>query len=350
VVDILSEVLRVVRLSGAIHFCAEFTHPWAILSSPPEMLASRLFPGAEAVTPFHIATAGQCALSWGSVAPITFEAGDVVVFARGTQHVLASRPGLAPVPIKDIYRPSADRITVLQHGGGGDESRFICGFLHSDQRFGPLLDAMPTLTCVRVRDGAIVLEAYTDTGRYADPVRLHEQPHWWQAAIAHLVGEATRSGPGNLAVLSRLSELLFMEVLRWQLTYISDGHSGWLAGLKDDHVGRALALLHGDPARAWTVEDLATSAGISRAALAKKFADLVGETPMQYLTGWRMHLARRLLRDSNTGIAELAARVGYESEAAFSRAFRRAVGMPPATWRDANAAAPQGADDSRMEA
>jgi AraC-like DNA-binding protein len=217
---------------------------------------------------------------------------------------------------------------VLQHGGGGDESRFICGFLHSEQRFGPLLDAMPTLTCVRVRDGTIVLEAYTDTNRYADPVRLDEPPHWWQAAIAHVVSEATRSGPGNRAVLSRLSELLFMEVLRWQLTYISQGHSGWLAGLMDDHVGRALAVLHGDPARAWTVEDLATSAGISRAALAKKFADLIGETPMQYLAGWRMHLARRMLRESSIGIAELAARVGYESEAAFSRAFRPTVGIP----------------------
>ena len=175
--DVLSEVLRVVRLSGAIHFCAEFTHPWAILSSPPDMLAARVSPGAEAVTPFHIATQGECALSWGSVAPLIFAAGDVVVFARGTQHVLASKSGLAPVPIKDIYRPTPGQVTVLQYGGGGEESRFICGFLHCDQRFGPLLDAMPTLTCVRVRDGAIVLEAYTDTGRYADPVRLQEPPH-----------------------------------------------------------------------------------------------------------------------------------------------------------------------------
>jgi AraC-like DNA-binding protein len=336
--DVLSEVLRVVSLSGTIHFCAEFTHPWAILSTPPDMLASRLLPGAEALTLFHIATQGRSALSWGRVAPITVEAGDVVVFARGTQHVFASQPGLTPVPIKDIYRPVAGRITVLQHGGGGEQSRFVCGFLHSDQRFGPLLDAMPSLTCVRVRDGAIVLETYTDTGRYAQPVRLEEQPHWWQAAITHLVAEAMRSGPGNRAVLSRLAELLFVEVLRWQLTYISNGHRGWLAGLRDDHVGRALALLHGNPARAWTVDDLATSSGMSRAAFAKRFADLVGETPMQYLAGWRMHLARRLLRDSNIGIAQLAARVGYESEAAFSRAFRRAVGLPPATWRDASAA------------
>lgn len=204
---------------------------------------------------------------------------------------------------------------------------------------------MPSLTCVRVRDGAIVLEAFTDTGRYAEPVRLEEQPHWWQTAIAHLVGEAMRSAPGNRAVLSRLSELLFVEVLRWQLTYISNGHRGWLAGLKDDHVGRALALLHGNPARAWTVDDLAASSGISRAAFAKRFADLVGETPVQYLAGWRMHLARRLLRESNIGIAELAARVGYESEAAFSRAFRRAVGIPPANWRDASAAEPASTQD-----
>ena len=121
--------------------------------------------GAEAVIPFHIATAGRCWLSWGKVAPIPFEAGDVVVFARGAQHVLASEPGVTPVPIKDIYRPSAEQITILQHGGGGEESRFVCGFLHSDQRFGPLLDAMPALTCVRVRDGALLLEAFTDTGQ-----------------------------------------------------------------------------------------------------------------------------------------------------------------------------------------
>lgn len=335
--DVLSEVLRVIRLSGAIHFCAEFTRPWAILSSPPEMLAARLHPGAEAVTPFHIATGGRCWLSWGKVQPILFEAGDVVVLARGAQHILASDPGVAPVPIKDIYRPSAEQITVLKHGGGGEESRFICGFLHADQRFGPLLDAMPTLTCVRVREGKLVLETFTDAGRYAEPVRLDEDPQWWQAAIGHLVSEASKPGAGNRAVLARLSELLFMEVVRWQLTHVSEGHGGWLAGLNDAQVGRALTLLHAEPARAWTVEDLAQQAGLSRSALAKRFVELVGDTPMQYLAEWRMHLARRLLRESNLGMAELAVRVGYESEAAFSRAFRRLVGAPPAAWRDADA-------------
>jgi AraC family transcriptional regulator, alkane utilization regulator len=336
--DVLSEVLRVVRLSGAIHFCAEFTRPWAILTSPPEMLASRLVPGAEAVIPFHIATAGRCWLSWGNVQPIPIEVGDVVVFARGAQHVLASEPGVRPVLIKDIYQPSTDEITILRHGGGGDESRFVCGFLHSDQRFGPLVDTMPALTCVRVRDGALLIEAFTDTGRYAEPITLDQDARWWNAAIDHLIGETAKPGPGNRAVLARLSELLFMEVVRWQLTYIGAGHSGWLAGLKDPHVGRVLSLLHAEPARAWTVEELAQRAGISRAALAKRFVELVGETPMQYLAGWRMHLARRQLRESTLGLAEISARVGYESEAAFSRAFRRLVGVPPASWRQANAA------------
>lgn len=343
--DVLSEVLRIVRFSGAIHFCAEFTRPWSILSSPPEMLTTRLFPGAEAITPFHIATGGKCWLSWGGVAPIAFEAGDVVVFARGSQHVLASDKHVTPVPIKDIYRPATDRITVLRHGGGGEETHLICGFLHSDQRFGPLIEAMPALTFIRVREGALWLEAYTDTGPYAAPVKLPEAPGWWRAAIDHLARETARSGPGNRAVLGRLSELLFMEVLRWQLTYISEGHSGWLAGLNDRHVGRALALMHADPARDWTVEALAQESGTSRSALAKRFVDLIGEAPIQYLAGWRMQLARRLLRESNVSLAELASRVGYESEAAFSRAFRRAVGVPPATWRDANATVSETTDD-----
>jgi AraC-like DNA-binding protein len=335
--DVLSEVLRVVRLSGAIHFCAEFTRPWAILTSPPETLTSRLVPGAEAVIPFHIATAGSCWLSWGKVEPIAIEVGDVVVFARGAQHVLASEPGVPPVPIKDIYQPSTEQITVLRHGGGGEECHFVCGFLHSDQRFGPLLDTMPALTCVRVRNGALHLEAFTEAGRYAEPITLAEDPHWWTAAIDHLISETAKPGPGNRAVLARLSELLFVEVVRWQLSYVSAGHSGWLAGLNDTHVGRVLSLLHAEPARPWTVEELADRAGISRATLAKRFVELVGETPMQYLAGWRMHLARRHLRESTLGLAEIAARAGYESEAAFSRAFRRLVGVPPASWRQANA-------------
>jgi transcriptional regulator GlxA family with amidase domain len=156
---------------------------------------------------------------------------------------------------------------------------------------------------------------------------------WWRASIDRLNVEATRPGQGNRAVLARLSELLFMEVVRWQLSYISKGHGGWLAGLNDPQVGGALTLLHANPERPWTVEELAQQVASSRAALAKRFVDLVGETPIQYLAGWRMHLARRLLRESALSLAQIGSRVGYESEAAFNRAFRRVVGTPPAAWR-----------------
>jgi len=335
--DVLSEVLRVVRLSGAIHFCAEFTHPWALLSSPPERLAARLAPGSEVVIPFHIATEGTSWLSMGKAPPILIEAGDLIVFVNAPQHSHASELGLTPVPVADVFRPS-EAITTMRYGGGGKVFRIICGYLHSDQRFGPLLDAMPALFRVRMRDSVLQLDAFTNSEKHAEPVSLDQGARWWSAAIDHLVTETAKPGPGNRAVLARLSELLFMEILRWQLTYFSEGHRGWLAGLNDPHVGRALSLLHAAPAQPWTVEDLAKGAGVSRATLAKRFLELVGETPMQYLAGWRMQLARRELRDSTLGLAEISARVGYASEAAFNRAFRRHVGVPPASWRQANAA------------
>jgi AraC-like DNA-binding protein len=244
------------------------------------------------------------------------------------------------IPVGDVVRPTADPINTLKYGGGGELCRIVCGYLHSDQRFSPLLDAMPAVICVRLRDNLLRLETFTESGRYAEPVTLDQDPRWWSAAIDHLIGEAAKPGPGSGAVLARLSEMLFMEVLRWQLTYVSHGHHGWLAGLNDPNVGRALRLLHAEPSHPWTVKDLAQRAAVSRATLAKRFVELVGETPMQYLAGWRMHLARRELRDGTLTLAEISARVGYDSEAAFSRAFRRLVGIPPASWRHANAASP----------
>jgi AraC family transcriptional regulator, alkane utilization regulator len=342
--DVLSEVLRVIRVSGAVHFNVEFMRPWSVMTTPPDLLASRLMPGAEAITLFHLATNAGCWIMWGKLDPIRIEPGDVLVFPRGDQHVMTSDPGMAPVPIASIFpKVQAEQITWVKHGGDGEGTRFVCGYLHSDQRFGPLLDAMPAFICVRVRDGRVVLDAFSETERYAEPVTLGQEAGWWQAATAQLIAEALRPGPGNRAMLARLSELLFMEVVRWQLTHVTEGRRGWLAGLNDPHVSRALTLLHAEPARSWTVEELADRAGISRAALGKRFVDLVGEAPMQYLAGWRMHLARRLLRDSSLSLAEIAARVGYESEASFNRAFSRLVGAPPGTWRQSKGGAEAGA-------
>jgi AraC-like DNA-binding protein len=188
---------------------------------------------------------------------------------------------------------------------------------------------------MRVRDDQLLLETLDDAGRRFQSIKRPGAMEWWRASLRYLINEAAVPGPGNRAALARLTESLFVEVLRWQFQSAAADHSGWLAGLHDPHIGRVLNLLHAHPNRAWTVSALAREAAISRAALAKRFVDLVGETPIQYLANWRMHLARHLLRDSALGIGEIAERVGYDSDATFNRAFRRIVGSPPSTWRQA---------------
>jgi AraC-like DNA-binding protein len=338
--DILSEVLRVVRLAGVVHFRGEFSAPWAFVSPPPDRIASRLNLAAESVTPFHVFVGGRCWVKCDEVAPLQLETGDVIVLPRGDQHIMASDLSIVPVPSKDIYpNPSTQHISVVKHGGGGETAHFICGLLHSDQRFAPLLNSLPTVICVRLRNGVVTVETDSGQGPWLQPVVEPHEAQWWQATMRYFISEATVQGEGNRAVLARLSELLFMEVMRWQLRFAAAGdRRGWLAGIGDPHIGRVLTLLHVDPARAWTVEELAQRAGLSRAALAKRFVELVGESPIQYLTEWRMHLARHLLRESGLGVGEIAGRVGYESEAAFNRAFRRSVGAPPASWRHAEIA------------
>jgi AraC-like DNA-binding protein len=332
--DVLSEVLRVVRLSGAIHFRGDFRHPWAFSSSPPQMLAARLKVPHGTVTPFHIFVDGHCWVMSGDLKPVRIETGDVVIFPRGDQHVMASAQGLVPVPIKDIYKqPSHDQVTVLQHGGSGDPARFICGFLHSDQQFDPLLQSLPDVLFVRASSDDLTLEAANRDGCQVRPIEHRQEAEWWAATLRYLISESAAPGPGNRAVLARLAESLFLQVLRWQLRHADMGH-GWLAGLHDAQIGRVLGSIHAQPGRAWTVEELAEVAAMSRAALAKRFVDLVGQSPIHYLVGWRMQVARRLLRDSGLSIAEIGGKVGYESEAAFNRAFRRVVGTPPATWRN----------------
>ena len=334
--DVLSEVLRVVRLSGAIHFLGEFTQPWAFATSPPAMLAARLKVAEGSVTPFHVCVEGGCWVVVGRLPPIRIEAGDVVIFPRGDQHVMTSDPALPPVPINQIYgRPSPEQITVLRYGGEGRPTRFICGFLHADLQFDPLLRSLPALLAVRARGGVLALETLDAAGRTARPIESRQEVEWWQASLRYLIGETAVPGPGNRAVLARLAESLFVEVLRWQLRHAAEGHGGWLAGLHDPQVGRILSLLHALPDRPWTVDGLAAEANMSRATFAKRFVELVGQSPIQYLAGWRMHLARDLLRDTRLCMGEIAERVGYESEAAFNRAFRRLVGSPPAAWRQA---------------
>jgi Cupin len=228
--DVLSEVLRVVRLSGVIHFCAEFTHPWAFSTSPPEMLAARLKVPEGSVTPFHVCVEDGCWVVSGKLPPIHIETDDVIVFPRGNQHIMASDLGVVPVPIKDIYsNPSSEQITCLRYGGGGRTARFICGYLHSDHQFDPLLKCLPAVLCVRSRDGALALETLDDAARRVRPIEHQREAEWWQASVRYLIDETAVPGPGNRAVLARLAESLFVEVLRWELRYAEHGHGGWLA-------------------------------------------------------------------------------------------------------------------------
>jgi AraC-like DNA-binding protein len=332
--DILSEVLRVVRLSGVIHFRGEFTQPWAFSTSPPALLAARLKVPEGSVTPFHVFVDGSCWVRLGTLPPVQISTGDVIILPRGDQHVLASHPDLPPLPINSIYaHPSTEQITVMRHGGAGELSNFICGFLHADQQFDPLLKSLPSLICVRVRNGQLSVTAFDPAGSTERPIESQPEAEWWNASLRYLISESAMPGPGNRAVLARLAESLFVEVLRWQLRFAAQGRGGWLAALHDAQVGRVLSLIHALPDRAWTVDELAEEAGMSRAALGRRFVALVDQSPIHYLTSWRMHLARQLLQESKLGIGEIAKRVGYDSEAAFNRAFHRVVGSPPVTWR-----------------
>lgn len=331
--DVLSEVLRVIRLSGAIFFKAEFTAPFAIESPPPPRLAARLLPTADCLAIFHVLAEGQCWIAVEGETPLHLEQGDVIIFPHSHPHVVTSQMGTAPTAIDGILpEMTAGGFANLSFGGGGAATRFVCGYLQCDQRFNPLMGALPDLLWVRRREGITEIET-TDHRAGRRTVSLPPDAGAWLATtLGYLLAEVAAVQAGSRAMLARLAELLYVEVLRRYAHHLPVGETGWLAGLSDSQVGRALRLLHGDPVHAWTVDALARAAGVSRSALALRFTELIGESPMHYLTAWRMHLARQILRESRFTIPEVAARVGYNSEAAFNRAFKRHAGIPPGLW------------------
>jgi AraC-like DNA-binding protein len=332
-VDVLSDVLRVVRLSGAVFFTADFSSPWAIESPMPGMLAAAVMPQAECVVLFHILVDGGCEVVCPDHPMTTMEAGDVVVFPRGEQHVMRSHSTARTTPLASVFSPGKyDEPPQLTFGGGGHTSRFVCGYLNCDQRFSPLVEALPTMLLVRSRDDYSAIEAI-DGGGSRPTMVPQGSGTWLGTTLKFTVNEARNGRPGNAAILGRLTELMFVEILREYMQRLPADQGGWLAGLNDPYVGKALRLMHANPARDWTVDDLGREVAVSRSVLAQRFTDLVGETPMRYLTNWRMQLAKQMMRDGAGSIQEVATRVGYDSEAAFNRAFKRATGSPPATWR-----------------
>ena len=330
--DVLSDVLRVVRLSGAVFFTADFSSPWAIESPVPGALVSTVMPDAECVVLFHILVDGSCEVVCQSHPATAMQAGDVIVFPRGDQHTMRSDAAATSAPLASIFSPGRhDETPQLSYGGGGRTSRFVCGYLNCDQRFSPLVEALPTMLLVRSRDDYSSIEAI-DVGGSKPTVVPPGSGTWLGTTLKFTVNEARAARPGNAAMLGRLTELMFVEILREYMQRLPVTQGGWLAGVNDPIVGKALRLLHGNPARNWTVDALAHEGAASRSVLAQRFTELVGESPIRYLANWRMQLAKQMMRDG-TRIQDVATRVGYDSEAAFNRAFKRATGCPPAAWR-----------------
>ncbi|HEX6049273.1 MAG TPA: AraC family transcriptional regulator [Gemmatimonadaceae bacterium] len=320
-VDVLSDVLRAVRLSAALFFVTDASSPWAIQVPPGTTLAPLVMPGAQNLISYHVVASGRCWCRVAGAVPVRLDVGDVIVIPHGHSYALSLGPEIVrpwpPEDVLDFFRMMAAGslpFTVTEGGGGPDRLQLVCGFLGCDAGpFNPVLGTLPPA----LRVGCVNSD--------------HDD------RLAHLIrfamAESSEPRSGSACVRQRIAELMFVEVVRRHLSNLAPGHGGWLAGLRDPVVGRALELLHRHADQPWTIGTLAREAATSRSALAERFVQLVGIPPMQYLARWRMQLATRLLADGNAKVAAIAARVGYESEAAFSRAFTRVVGMPPAAWR-----------------
>lgn len=320
-VDALSEVLRVVKLDSAIFFNAEFSEPWCLCSPEAREIAPVLAKRAGHVIVYHLLCEGLAYARLEDGEPVALAAGDLVTFPHGHSHLLGNGTtsktidGGAALPAI-----LANGLRAMRMGGGGQPSCFICGFLVCDPQMSQtFLGGLPPLMKVTIRDD--------DSGR------------WLENSLKFSVGEAAAHREGADAMLAKLSEVVFAETLRRYMRMLPPEQTGWMAAARDPEVGRALTLLHhrhGDP---WTVGALAQEVGLSRTVLAERFRHFLGLSPMAYLTRWRLQVGARSLTSTNWGVAEIAAGVGYESEAAFNRAFKREYGVPPARYRQTQKAA-----------
>jgi len=320
--DPLSDVLEAVRLTGALFFVVEAAPPWIAEAPESSALAPVLLPGGQHVVSYHVIVEGSCWCRLGSAAPVRLAAGDVLVVPHGHAYALSSAPdlssGLTPDDVLGWFKQmaSGELPAVMREGGAGPVSlRIVCGFLGCDARpFNPILATLPRL---------LHIERPVAHGR--DGLR---------PLIDLIIAESHTRRAGSRSVLLRIGELMFVEVVRRHLATVTADEGGWLAGLRDPLVGRVLARMHREPQRAWTIDGLARATGSSRTVLAERFAHFVGEPPMHYLARWRMQRAAGLLTSGTAKVSAVAREVGYDSEAAFSRAFKKHTGVAPATWRD----------------
>lgn len=319
--DVLSEVLKAVTLNGAVFYNAEFSAPWSFRSPASHSIAPLLAPGAGHVIIYHLVVEGGAWAQLEQGQRVNLGPGDIVVFPHGDPHLMGNGPPTEPVDNgKEIERILSQGLQTARMGGGGEITRFVCGYMACEPHMsGLLLGGLPPLLKVQIRNDA--------------------EGVWLEDSIRYSVAHANSEAAGAEAVLAKLSEVLFVETLRRYITLLPPGETGWLAGARDPEVGKALALLHRYPARPWTIAALAESVGVCRAVLADRFRHYLGQPPMGYLTHWRLQLGARMLSTSARSVAQIASQVGYDSEAAFNRAFKRDFGLPPARFRRQSRAA-----------
>jgi AraC family transcriptional regulator, alkane utilization regulator len=312
--DVLSNVLRTIRLEGALFLNGDMHAPWCFKVPEGAQMAQLLKPGASRLAICHLVLQGQC---WAQVEggePIRVNAGEVIAVPHGHSHVLGSGLQHAAVDVEHVVRPKAPELERIRYGGDGDTTVLVCSwFAYEGDAPNPVMANLPRL--------------------FTTPLRSRPAGPWIEQSVNFVLGDSASKAPGSEVLTAKVAELLFAEVLRGYIESLPANSPGWLAGLRDPHVSRCLALMHGEPARNWTVETLAQAVHVSRSVLAGRFTELVGVAPMQYLTRWRMTLAAGMLRKDQANLARIAEGVGYESEAAFNRAFKREYGVSPGAWR-----------------
>ncbi len=312
--DALSDVLQAVRLTGGVFLDARFTAPWCVAAKVvPEDCRPFLADPAQIIA-YHYVVQGRMMVQVEGEAAVEIAAGETVLLPRNDPHLLGSAARVRPVSADDLVRPGeGGGLAQIVHGGGGAPTRVVCGFLGSDQPRNPLIATLPRVLKVDM----------TDAG----------SGEWLESSLCFAVRGLRAGRIGGSPVMARLAELMFVEAVRRYAATLPPDQQGWLAGIRDPFVGRALAMVHGDPSRRWTSETLARAVALSRSAFCDRFTALLGMPPKRYLTSWRMQVALDRLRDGRHPIAQIAFAVGYEAEAAFIRAFKREFGMPPAAWR-----------------
>ena len=308
--DVLTDVLESVRMRGMVTGRVELGAPWGL----------RMAKAEHAV--FHAITRGTCWLEIAGEARRGLSSGDLFVLPHGDAHVLRDSPRTRPVPFEELFaQHSTASEQAARAGGDGATTTLVCGhFEFEDRRGSPLLCALPKVIHIRGEEGRAV--------------------PWLEPTLQFVASEAAAGRPGAETVIRRLSDVLFIQIVRAHIASLQNGAGGWLSALGDPQVGAALGLIHDRPERPWTVASLAAEVALSRSAFAARFNALVGEPPLHYVTRWRMQKAASLLRSGHpaarSGLAEIAARVGYESEAAFNKAFKRWFGSAPGANRQSS--------------